>query len=445
MNDDLQLDPYDINAEEAVNGSMLIDSKAYLEIANALKAEDFYNEANRNVFKACRDLHERGTGIDQVTVAQELDRQRKLDDCGGPAYLAHLISMVPTSLDIVHYAEIVARLATMRDVIQAARQIQRIGHAGDPDVATSLAKVSEIVDGLKKNRGSHHVITPEERFAKAFDRYQRLYTLDEGIAMSTGLVDLDRALGGGLFPAALHILAGLPGMGKSALAQTIGNNVGRQGNVLYCSGEMTVDDFNDRDVAGLTGRPIDDIRSGAYDEGTFDDILNRALPHLGASNVYYLDKDRTFAFTTTNVYQAAYSLKEREGLALIVLDYLSLMRDKYGHNEQERVANLSGRVKDLAIDLRVPVLCLHQLSRAVEGRDDKVPKLHDLRDSGAVEQDADVVLFLHRKSYYEKTTADDVASVYVAKKRQGQGRKGSQVRLYWNEAGQSYENLKQGG
>lgn len=442
MTSDNLLPPHDINAEEAVNGSMLVDGQAIKEIVNTLKVDDFYNEANRNIFSACKALYERGEDIDEITVAQELDRSGKLEDSGAAAYLAHLVAIVPTSLDIGSYATIVSRLATMRDVIAAAQRIQKIGEAAGPDVEASLSSVAEIVDGLRKGRGGHHIITPEERMSRAFDRYHALYTRENGIAVSTGLVDLDRALGGGMFPAELLILAARPSMGKTTLAETISRHASRQAPVLFCSGEMNVDGLTDRDMAGLTGRPIDDIRAGGYDDELFDDIVKK-VGILGDIPVYHLDRSRTFALNTANIYHSAYSLKERSGLGLVVIDYLSLLTDRYGTSANERTGYLSGRVKEIAVDLELPILCLHQLNRAVEHRDEKVPKLHDLRDSGSVEQDADVVMFLHRDSYYEKNTESDIATVYLAKKRQGQGRKGKRVNLYWNEAGQAYENLKE--
>ena len=203
MTSDNLLPPHDIGAEEAVNGSLLIDGQAIREIVNTLKVDDFYNEANRNIYAACSDLYERAEDIDQITVAHELDRNGKLDDTGGAAYLAHISSQVPTSLDIASYAGIVSKLATMRDVIDAARHIQKIGHAADPDVEASLSKVAEIVDGLKKGRGGHHIITPDQRVLRAFERYHALYTQERGIAVSTGLIDLNKALGGGMFPGEL--------------------------------------------------------------------------------------------------------------------------------------------------------------------------------------------------------------------------------------------------
>lgn len=442
MTTDTLLDPHDINAEEAVNGSLLVDGQAIVSIYNVLKADDFYNEANRNIYASCRALYDRDTAIDSITVSEELERVGKLDDCGGAAYLSHLIAVVPTSLDVAHYAEIVSRLAEMRDVISVGRKIQKIGHEANPDRESSLTRVSELVENLKKGRGGHHIITPQERASKAFDRYHALANAEVGIATKTGLIDLDRILGGGLFPGTLNILAASTGMGKSSLGQTIANNAAGQVNVLVCSGEMTVADWNDRDVAGYTQRPIDEIRSGSYGDDVLDDIISKALPIIAAKPVYYMAKNRQFAFNTSNVYHSAYSLQEREGLGLIVVDYLQLLTDRHGDGGKEhiRVAHLSGNLKDMAIDLDVPVLCLHQLNREVNKRDNKIPTLADLREGG--EQDADVVMFLHRTSYYEPDTETNIASIILAKKRQGQGRGRKGCKLYWNEAGQSYENLK---
>ena len=207
-------------------------------------------------------LHSRGVAVDQITVAGELERQGKLAATGGAAYMSHLVSIVPTSLDAHYYAEIVRNLATHRRLIMVGQQIMQLGFAVAPEANTNLAKADELLVELRKNSGKPTLLTPQQRAEKQWNRYTELESLDHSIAVSTGLSDLDDNLGGGLYPGDLIVVGGRAGMGKTSFLQFVGNYVGKTKPVLFASGEMNDDSITDRDIAGYLGIPIHVVRRG---------------------------------------------------------------------------------------------------------------------------------------------------------------------------------------
>jgi len=447
-----KLPPHNIDSEEAVIGSVLIDGELIRSLT--LQPDDFYHEENGLFYHAMLELKEEGKGINQITVAEKLDRQGKLEECGGAAYLCHLVSMVPTSLDCQHYAEIVQRLSTSRKLIVVGESISKMGYGGDADTVTNLAKADKLLLDLRKTAGGGHIITPEDRTRLLMDRYSGLYSKEKGIGLSTGLVDLDWRIGG-LFPGDLVILGARPKVGKTTLLQCISNHIGQSNNVLFCSAEMNVGSLSDRDVAGRLGVPANQIRTGGYDDEIMDSILNKALPWIDSLNIYHLDTTFHHRITTTNIYQSAYEIKERYGLSLVVVDYLGLLDDKYGNNQNDRIGYMTKNLKQIAMGLDIPVLCAHQLNRAADYRDDKRPTPTDLRDSGNVEQDADSILFFYREDYYYKkedwdrkypqgndyykTYPAGIAEILVSLQRHSIPGKG--VKVLWDEKGQTYRDL----
>lgn len=446
--------PHSLDAEAAVLGSILIDSDQIRSLT--LSPGDFYHEPHSIIFNTMLKLKEEGKGINQITVAQKLDELGKLEESGGVAFLSHIISETPISLDCQHYADIVQRLSSSRRLILAGESISKLGYNANGDATASLAKADGLLLELRKTAGGSHIITPEDRSRILIERYTNLYSKEKGIAIETGLLDLDKRLGGGLFPGDLVILGARPGVGKTTLLECIANHVGRNNNVLFCSAEMNVGSLSDRDVAGILEVPIDIIRFGSYDDATMDKINDKALPWIAEQQIYHLDSTYGSHMTTASIYQTAYEIRERYGLSLIVVDYLGILDDKYGTNQNERLGYISRNLKQIGFTLDVPLLVAHQLSRAVEYRSDKRPQLTDLRESGNLEQDADVVLFLYREDYYYKTEEEwnrdfpqgnpyynsypgGIVEILTAKKRQGAPGKG--VRVLWNEKHQTYQNL----
>ena len=431
-----KLPPHNVDAEESVLGSILIEGDLIRGLS--ISPNDFYHEVNRIIYSAMLKLKEANIKVNQITLAQRLQEQEKLQDIGGAAYLSHLISVVPTHLDCDYYADIVQKLSVHRQLIIAGAQISSLGYEEVGSSTDVLSKADALLLKLRQGSGSVSIITPEARVKRLWDRYEKLYTSESGVALSTGYIDLDWKLGGGFFDGDFIILAARPSMGKTALAECISNNIAYGKNILFCSGEMSVEGLGDRDVARQTRVPIGTIRFGGYDEELYQKIIDKALPYISGLDIYHLDCIEPTSFTVPAIYQAAYEMKMRIGLSMIVIDYLGLLTDNYGRSENERIGYISRSIKQMARTLQVPVLALHQLNRGVEGREDKRPRLHDLRDSGSLEQDADVVMFLYRESYY-KDTDNNIAQVLIAKQRQGESMK--HIDILWDERDLTYKNL----
>lgn len=439
MNDFDKLPPHDLDAEEAFIGSLLVDGQLIAHVRD-LETKDFYSERCLLLFYAALKLHKKDVAVNQVTLSQQLREDGKLEDAGGAGYLSHLISVTPTSLDYQDFADIVHRLSLYRQLIRSAEQISAIGYDGKMDIADALGDADSLILGLRQSVGGAHVITPYHRLELMIERYTKLYQKEAGVAVETGLVDLDKKLGGGLFDGELTVLAARPSMGKTAMLECISNHVSLDKPVLFCSGEMNVGSLTDRDMAGLTGVSVDEIRAGGYDTDTFTTIVEK-LPLLEKYQVYHMEASRGFPLNTGNIYQSAYEMLLREGLGLIVIDYLGLLSDRYGQNSNERLGYITKQLKQAAVALDVPILLTHQLSRAVEMRTDKHPQLSDLRESGQIEEDADNVLFIYRDNYYNPDTANNLTEVLIAKHRQGGEKVGKGVRVYWDMKAQTYRNL----
>ncbi len=437
-----KLPPHDIDAEEAVIGSLMLNGA--IQSCNSLQSSDFYSERNRWIYDACLRLHERGVSINPITLANELSD--KLDECGGSAFLSHLVGVCPTSLDLSYYAEIVGRLSFYRKMIAISEQISVIGYQASSDVNQSVDKADELLLELRKKTSPSAIITPKEKGSLLHDRYTDLYLKEGDAAISTGLRDLDKILGGGFYPGELTILGARTGMGKTTLLQNFANAIARIKNVLIFSCEMGVESLGDRDVASIMGLPINTIRWGKYEKKLYDDILD-AVGEISESNVYTYDKS---PISTATIMQASLNMQLRYGLGAIVVDYLGLIDDEIGENRNITLGYMTKKLKQVARVLKVPIIVAHQLSRTLESRPDKRPMLSDLRESGHIEEDADVVVFLYRDSYYFDKEAwksvnagipypDGITEVIIAKQRQGESNR--TVRVKYDEAHQQFYDL----
>ena len=428
-----KLPPHDIDAEEAVNGSLLIDGQAIYNISILLRPEDFYSEQNRWLYQACVSLYERGEAIDQITVAQELERQGKLEKSGGAAYLSHLISVVPTSLDIEHFAQIVYRLSIMRQLISAADKISGIGYQAEPDVSASLNQAEDILFNLRHKRGSldfTHISTVLDKSfevppAPGAEDYQPIPH-----ALS-GLSGLDEFLGG-FQRSDLIIVAGRPSMGKTSLALNIVRNaaVVQGACVALFSLEMSKEALVIRLLSGEARVNSRHIRLGHNTEEIERKIME-AQGILSQAPIYIDDSPQArVAEMRSKAKRLHY---ERGGIDLIVVDYLQLMQgeDTRRENRVQEISYITRSLKALARELNVPVMAVSQLSRQVEWRASHKPQLSDLRESGSIEQDADVVIFIYRDEFYYPTKEEwekdhpeeeyprEIADIIIAKNRNG--------------------------
>jgi replicative DNA helicase len=425
-----KLPPHDIDAEEAVIGSLLIDGKAIIQIINLLsQAEFFYHERNQWLYGACLSLYQRDEAINQITLAQELDRQGKLEGCGGAAYLSHLVSIVPTSLDIEHYAQIVYRLGLSRRLIDAARQIENIGYEADPDIETSLSKAENVLLGLRT--GS----TPGEfvHIRQVLDRYFEIIPQpdqdqpEQITHVMTRFTGLDDLLGG-LQQSDLIIVAARPSMGKTSLLLNIARNAAiEQGaSVALFSLEMAREPLVLRLLSSESGVNLSHIRLGLHTEIEEKRVMD-ATGILSEANIYIDDSPRLrIAEMRSKVRRLFYE----KGVNLVMVDHLGLIDGQMKDRVQE-ISHISRSLKGLARELNIPVIAVSQLSRASEWRADHKPQLSDLRDSGSIEQDADIVMFIYREEYYfpdrevweaqhmGEDYPEGLAEIIVAKHRNG--------------------------
>jgi len=399
-----KLPPHDIDAEEAVIGSLLIDGTAIYRIATFLQSSDFYSERNSLVYGACLALYERPDGtIDQITIAQELDRKGNLEKCGGAAYLSHLIAICPTSLDIEHHAQIVYRLAVMRHLIDAAGQIANIGYQADPDVDASLDRAEDTLFRLRHGQSPRDFIHIRQVLDKYFETTPGAEVegrLKEPIPyVLSGFTGLDEYLGG-FQRSDLIIIAGRPSMGKTSLSLSLARNatVEQGACVALFSLEMAREPLVSRLLASEAEVDSRRVRLGLHTEEQEKRIMD-AIGRLSEAAIYI---DDTPQLRVVEMRSKARRLHFERGIDLIIVDYLQLMYGE-GRDEVEKISNITRSLKAIARELNVPVMAVSQLSRAAEWRASHKPQLSDLRGSGSIEQDADVVLFIYRDEvYYSK-------------------------------------------
>jgi len=431
-----KLPPHDIDAEEAVLGSLLIDGDAIYKITPMLEQQDFYGEQNSWIYGACLALYQRTPkeAINQITVAQELSRQEKLEACGGASYLSHLISEVPTSLDIEHYARIVYRLAIMRRLIESANQIAAIGYETDPDVDRSLNRAEDILFRLRHGQSPRDFVHIRQVLDKYFEETAPapapgMEGYKEALPyVLSGFTGLDELLGG-LQHSDLVIIGGRPSMGKTSLVLNIARNAAvEQGAcVALFSLEMARDSLVWRLLSSESGVNLSRIRLGLHTEEEEKRIME-ATGKLSEAPVYV---DDTPQLRVVEMRSKARRLHFERGIDLIILDYLHLIQsDSRTENRVQELSFISRSLKALARELDVPVLAVSQLSRASEFRASHIPQLSDLRESGSIEQDADVVIFVNRDElHYPSREAWDTAhpgepypppaDIIVAKHRNG--------------------------
>ncbi len=408
---DVRLPPNDNDAEEAVIGSLLIDGTAIFQIADFLQPADFYFEQNRWLYEACMELFKRDEAINQVTLAQELSRQGRLESCGGAARLSYLISICPTSLDIEHYARIVYRLSVMRQMISAGDRISAIGFEAGPDVEDSLAKAESVLFKLRRGQGTGDLTHIRQVLDKYFEvappsTEERPEKLPYVLSSFSGL---DEFLGG-FQRADLIIIAGRPSMGKTSLALNIARNaaVEHRACVAHFSAEMARDSLVLRLLSSESGVNSRRVRFGQHTE----DEERRVMEATGVLSEAPIYIDDTPMLRMAEMRSKALRLNYEIGIDMVIIDYLQLMQGEgvRGENRVQEISYISRALKALARELNAPVLAVSQLSRAVEWRASHEPQLSDLRESGSIEQDADVVIFIYRDEYYYKSEEEWIAA-----------------------------------
>ncbi|OGO24256.1 MAG: replicative DNA helicase [Chloroflexi bacterium RBG_16_50_9] len=450
---DTKLPPHDTDAEEAVIGSLLIDGAAIYKITDFLQVADFYYERSQWLYEACLSLYQRDEAINQITLAQELSRQGRLESCGGAAHLSYLISICPTSLDIEHYARIVYRLSVMRQMISAGDRITAIGYEAGPDVEDSLGQAESILFRLRRRKGAGELTHIRQVLDKYFEvapasTGERIRELPYVLSSFNGL---DEFLGG-FQRSELIIIGGRPSMGKTSLALNIARNsaVDHRACVALFSLEMARDSLVLRLLSSESGVNSRRVRFGHHTE----DEERRVMEATGVLSEAPIYIDDTPLLRVAEMRSKALRLSYEHGIDLIIIDYLQLMQgDRRTDNRVQEVSEISRSLKGLARELNVPVLAVSQLSRAVEGRSSHEPQLSDLRESGSIEQDADVVMFVYRDEYYYKEEEwlseqhqgreypREEADIIVAKNRNGPT---DRVKLRFRRELARFENISSG-
>jgi replicative DNA helicase len=414
--------PQDLDAEEYVLGAMMMTPAAVAAVADRLSADgrEFYRESHRLVYRAALALHERGVPVDVVTLAAELERRGEIEAAGGRARLHELAALVPAAGNAGHYAEGVRDKALLRGLIQAGGRIAELGWQGRGEPTELVARAEELVFDLSQARTSNDLLLVGDALKEAFDRLAHLYeTGAEVTGLRSGFRDLDR-ITAGFQPGNLIILAARPSMGKSALGLNIAANVAMRTQIpcAFFGLEMSRQEIVQRLMCSEAKVNLQHVRTGKLSSEEWPRLAN-ACGQLQEAPLYV---DDTPGLTLFELRSKSQFLKRRQpDLGLVIVDYLQLMAvDERAESRLQEVSTISRGLKALARDLDVPVLALSQLSRAVEQRTDKRPILSDLRESGTIEQDADVVMFLYRDDYYNPESEDQgVAELRVAKHRNG--------------------------
>ena len=412
-------------------GSVLIDGDALTTITSFLKASDFYLAKNRWCFEACWSLFERDEAINQVTVAHELSGGGHLEEVGGGSYLAHLVRQVPTSAHVEHYAHIVHRTSIMRQLIGAAGDIASIGYEGAPDVETALGRAEDLLFGVRTGRGTRDFIQLREILDTYMEQTASL-DLERDVHLApvpTGFSDMDKLLGGGLQRSDMMVLAARPSLGKSTLAFNIARHASEQGaRVGVFSLEMGAEQIGIRLLSSEANVDSHRLRLGMVSEAEH----RRELDAIGLLSELPIYIDDTPIQGVVEMRGKARRLQAERGLDLLIVDYLQLIGGTTGRSEYrvQEMGEISRSLKGMARDMDVPVLACSQLSRAPEQRPSHRPILSDLRESGSIEQDADVVAFIYREDVYtnreewEKRNPSDpypenIAEISIAKHRNG--------------------------
>ena len=421
--------PHDDDAEQAVLGSMLTDNDAVMAAVEVLKEDAFYREDNKIIYQAILNLYSKSEPIDIITLKDELESMGKFEQVGGFEYLASLPDKVPTTANVQKYIKIVEEKSVLRNLIKTANEIIELGYNPTEDVEDIMDGAEKKIFDIMQSKNTKSYTPIKDVLVESFTNLEKLYNQKQHVTgVPTQFYDLDDKTAG-LHGSELILVAARPAMGKTAFALNIATNAALRANVPVAifSLEMSKDQLVNRMLCSEAMVDSNKVRTGKLDEEDWTKLAE-AIGPLSEAGVYI---DDTPGISVMEIRTKCRKLKMEKNIGLVVIDYLQLIsgsNKRNGSREQE-ISEISRSLKVLAKELNVPVIALSQLSRAVEQRDDHRPMLSDLRESGAIEQDADIVMFLYRDDYYNKESAEkDIAEVIIAKQRGGST---GTVKLYW--------------
>ena len=422
MNDSMmdRVPPHNHEAEQSVIGAIFLEPQALITASEVLMPDDFYRTAHQKIFLTMMNLSDQGKAIDVITVTEELSAKKELEDVGGLSYLAELANAVPTAANIVHYAKIVEEKALLRRLIRTATKIVEDGYTREDEVEALLSeaekKMMEVAS--RKNAGDFKHV--KDVLVQTYDNIEQLQSRDGDITgITTGFTDLDR-ITAGFQRNDLIIVAARPSVGKTAFALNVARNaaIKAKENVAIFSLEMGADQLVMRMLCAEGNIDAQALRTGSLEDEDWRK-LTMAMGSLSNAGIYI---DDTPGIRVNEIRSKCRRLAQEHGLGMIMIDYMQLIQGsgKPGENRQQEVSEISRSLKGLARELKVPVIALSQLSRGVEQRQDKRPMMSDLRESGSIEQDADIVAFLYRDDYYDKESeSKDQIEIILAKQRNG--------------------------
>lgn len=419
----INLPPQNLEAEASLLGSILIDADAIVKVADIVDDTDFYDKKHQDIYAAIKKLYSSRSPIDVLTLSEQLSNDGTLDRVGGSAYLSELTNFVPTATHAVQYAKITAAKAVRRRLIKASQDVIELGYSGGDNVQDLIELAETKLFEVSKEHIKQDIVSLEEILSDNFERLDELHKDKATIrGVPTGFKDLDNILAG-LQKSDLFILAARPSMGKTALSLNIGHNVASKSKapVLIFSLEMSKEQLVDRLLAAEAGVDAWSLRTGNLTDSDFEKI-GHAMGTLSEAPIYI---DDTPGITVNDMRTKARREAHQRPLGLIVVDYLQLMSggsrfSDSGGNRVQEISEISRGLKGIARELNVPVIALSQLSRSVENRSPQIPQLADLRESGSIEQDADVVAFMYREDYYNPDTdRKNITDIFIKKHRNG--------------------------
>ena len=432
--------PHDVEAEQAVIGSMLTDKDAVSSSIEVLKDGDFYREDNRAIFSAMLSLYSRAEPIDLITVKSELESMGKFEQVGGLEYLAELPDKVPTTANVSKYIKIVEEKSILRNLIKTANEIIELGYDPTEEVDSIMEGAEKRIFNLMQNKEQKSYSDIKDVLVESFTQLEELYNRKQHITgVPTGFVDLDNRTAG-LHGSELILIAARPAMGKSAFALNIATNAAVRAHspVALFSLEMSKEQMVNRILCSEAMVDSNKVRTGKLEEDDWSKLAG-AIGPLSESQIFI---DDTPGISVMEIRAKCRKLKLEKNIGLVVIDYLQLIQgsNKRNGSREQEISEISRSLKIIAKELNVPVIALSQLSRAVEQRPDHRPMLSDLRESGAIEQDADIVMFLYRDDYYnEDSPKKNVAEVIIAKHRGGST---GTVELGWLGSYTKFVNLE---
>ncbi|MFD2615288.1 replicative DNA helicase [Paenibacillus gansuensis] len=415
-----RIPPQNLEAEQAVLGAVLLDSEALVTSMERIRSEDFYSTAHQRIFEAMVELGEGNQPVDLITLTSRLQDKQELEDIGGVSYLAKLANSVPTAANVDYYAAIVEEKSMLRRLIRTATEIVSNGYGGADDVGGILNEAEQRILEISNRRTGSGFISIRDVLMEVFERVEFLHqSKGDMTGIPSGFVDLDK-MTSGFQRSDLIIVAARPSVGKTAFALNVAQNVGVRAKetVAIFSLEMSAAQLVNRIVCAEANVDAGRMRTGTLEADDWEK-MTMAIGALSEAEIYI---DDTPGITVSEIRAKCRRLKKEKGLGMILIDYLQLIsgRGKAGENRQQEVSEISRTLKQIARELEVPVIALSQLSRGVEQRQDKRPMMSDLRESGSIEQDADIVAFLYRDDYYDKESEKkNIIEIIIAKQRNG--------------------------